>query len=332
MSTQTKYKFFVSSTYTDLVEARRTLMLSLLEQGHFVVGAELYPTEENGLWQAIQKQIDACDYYVVLVGGRYGSLSPMGLSYTHREYIYASTRKKPILTFMHGQPQLLPEGCRESSRAAQMQLKDFRQLVSRGSMVREWHNLMELLELARSVVPQFVSRHPGEGWVRNTAVKDNLRVEQLQKRVLELEKTLQERQSRSRRPTEPFPANTRVAVHYTGDVFLKGNCKLTDIVGKPSWGRLFACLAPHMLESVPEKVMHQALNEFFAGRSLNDVRAVTPKAHAVRNVRISTESFNRIKVRLRALGVIEKSGASWRLTTYGDHLMTQLLSKPSVNQ
>lgn len=335
--TQRKYQFFISSTYTDLVEARQTVAASLLQQGHFPVGLELYPTEENDIWSVIQQQIAECDYYVVLVGGRYGSLSPIGLSYTHREYIYASTRRKPVLALIHDQPHLLADHQRETTRAGQMQLEDFRKLVAKGQMVREWHTLAELRDLARTVVPQFVSRFPCEGWIRGNTQEDERQVEQLKQQVAKLEQELQDARHGGRQPSGPFPSDLRATVRYQGSVYVRGDCKLMDITSQPTWGQLFTSLAPHLLAETDEDRMREVLEEFLSGQALADAQLLLPKAHAVRNVRLSTESFNQIKVRLRALGVINKStlrdasgGTLWRLTLHGDQLMTRLLARPAA--
>lgn len=333
---QRKYQFFISSTYTDLVEARQTLAASLLQQGHFPIGLELYPTETNDIWNVIQQQIAECDYYVVLVGGRYGSLSPIGLSYTHREYIYASTRRKPVLALIHDQPQALPESRREATRAGQMQMEDFRRLVAKGQMVREWHGLSDLQEIARTVIPQFISRYPCDGWVKGGTPEEERQLDQFKLRIAALEQELQDLRHGGRQPASPFPTDMRANIRYQGSVYVRGDCKLMDIGSQPTWGQIFTCLAPHLLVETGENKMREVLEEFLAGMALADAQLMLPKAHAVRNLHLSTESFNQIKVRLRALGVINKSmqrdasgGALWRLTTHGDQLMTRLLARPA---
>jgi hypothetical protein len=45
----------------------------------------------------IKKVIDDSDYYIVILGGRYGSVGEDGVSYTEREYRYALSIGKPII-------------------------------------------------------------------------------------------------------------------------------------------------------------------------------------------------------------------------------------------
>jgi hypothetical protein len=336
VSSQQKYRIFISSTYTDLVAERQAVMLSLLKLGHFPVGMELYPTEDNDLWSIIQQQINECDYYMVLVGGRYGSLSPMGLSYTHREYIYASTRKKPILSLVHDDPSLLPASRREESSIGEMRLDSFRQLLAKGDMSREWHTRAELFDLVGTVVPQFISRHPVEGWVRNGTQVASLEVTRLQKQVEELERELEAlRVGGGRPPSAPFPQHEYLDVRYRCNVFVKGNCKLTDLTEHLTWGELFVHLGSQMLDKISDNLMRQTLEKWLAAKAMASAQKIHAHAHAITSVQISPENFNQIKVRLRVLGLISKGsqvmgGApNWQLTPYGTEILNQLLVRAS---
>lgn len=95
-----KYQVFISSTYLDLVQERNSVLESLIELGHIPVGMELFPASNSNQWYVIQKIINECDYYILIIGDRYGSIGKDGISYTEMEYDYASSRGIPILTFI----------------------------------------------------------------------------------------------------------------------------------------------------------------------------------------------------------------------------------------
>ncbi len=84
-----KYDIFVSSTFEDLKDERRTLQAHILKQGHSPVGMELFSAGNDDQWAIIKNVIDACDYYIVIIAGRYGSRTRTGISYTEREFRYA---------------------------------------------------------------------------------------------------------------------------------------------------------------------------------------------------------------------------------------------------
>ena len=98
MNSEKYYKVFVSSTYEDLHEERLCVMHSLLELNCIPTGMELFPATDDGQWAYLQRIIDKCDYYVLIVAGRYGSEASIGISYTEMEYRYALEKKKPIIS------------------------------------------------------------------------------------------------------------------------------------------------------------------------------------------------------------------------------------------
>jgi hypothetical protein len=71
-------------------------------------GMELFPASDYCAWQLIKDVIDASDYYVLIIGGRYGSLDEEGLGYTEKEYNYAVSVKKLVVPLLHKQPDNLP--------------------------------------------------------------------------------------------------------------------------------------------------------------------------------------------------------------------------------
>lgn len=337
VSNDKKYQVFVSSTYTDLQDARQEMMLALLSMGMIPVGMELYPTEDNNQWPMIQKMINECDYYVVLLGGRYGTLSPMGLSYTHREYIYAATKKKPIIAFVHDHPEMLDPPMREASREGDVRFRDFRKLLQDKTMFRYWSSPGDLGEVAKKALPQYVKQNPAPGWVRAGQVTDLNQAREMQEMRARLDELEQEREDwvMARRPAvgDLAKGSDAVVVQYSCNVYIKGDCKVTMSEARMTWNDVFAAVGPHLMNEAPEATMRQAVEEMIAGRALNDVQAVLPKAHAVRNIVLSTHAFNQIKIHMRALGLIRKSSRKdpqghtwWVLTAHGDQTMTSLLA------
>src|ERR1035437_5854351 len=99
-----RYQVFVSSTYEDLQEERREVMQALLALDCIPTGMELFSAADEDSWSLIERFISECDYYVVIVGGRYGSVAPDGKSYTEMEYDYAVKAGIPVLAFLHKDP------------------------------------------------------------------------------------------------------------------------------------------------------------------------------------------------------------------------------------
>jgi hypothetical protein len=95
-----KYQIFVSSTFEDLKEERRTVIERILNLDHIPVGMELFQAGDESQWAYIQQRISECDYYVVVVAERYGSEGPDGRSYTEMEYRFARDKGVPVAAFL----------------------------------------------------------------------------------------------------------------------------------------------------------------------------------------------------------------------------------------
>ena len=96
-----KLQVFVSSTYTDLIEERQAAVAAILEAGHIPAGMELFTAGDQSQMEIIKKWVDESDVYMLILGGRYGSIERnSGLSYTEWEYDYAVEKKKPLFALV----------------------------------------------------------------------------------------------------------------------------------------------------------------------------------------------------------------------------------------
>lgn len=95
-----KLQIFVSSTYTDLIEERQASVEAILNAGHIPAGMELFKAGKSQL-KTIYKWIDESDVYILILGGRYGSLEGESkLSYTELEYRYALSKDMPVFAIV----------------------------------------------------------------------------------------------------------------------------------------------------------------------------------------------------------------------------------------
>ena len=95
------YAVFISSTFNDLENYRKSVHDAMLVDGFFPLAMENFTASSHPQWDIIKPLIDKCDYYVLIVGYRYGSIEEASrLSYTEKEYEYAKSIGKPILSFI----------------------------------------------------------------------------------------------------------------------------------------------------------------------------------------------------------------------------------------
>lgn len=165
----TKYQIFVSSTFVDLKPEREQVIKAILEMGHIPVGMEMFSAADEEQWQIIARQIEVCDYYVVLVAHRYGSVTTEGLSYTEKEYDYAVAQKVPVLGFVLTDATPWPADAdhRESDPGRQSALAAFKHKV-KGRPVGFWSSKEELHGKVSIALMKAIQIHPRPGWVRRT--------------------------------------------------------------------------------------------------------------------------------------------------------------------
>lgn len=94
-----RYQVFISSTYLDLKQERQAVVQAILEAKHIPAGMELFSAGNKSQWEVIKKWIDESDVYVLILGGRYGSVDPVtNKSYTQMEFEYAVEQNKPFFS------------------------------------------------------------------------------------------------------------------------------------------------------------------------------------------------------------------------------------------
>ena len=94
-----KYQVFISSTYTDLIEERQSVVEGVLNAGHIPAGMESFKAGTSQE-ETIEEWIKGSDIYVLILGPRYGSLNKDGISYTQWEYNLAKEYNKPMFALV----------------------------------------------------------------------------------------------------------------------------------------------------------------------------------------------------------------------------------------
>ena len=322
-----RYQVFVSSTYEDLHEERREVMQALLALDCIPTGMELFPAADDDSWTHIQRFIAGCDYYVVIVGGRYGSTGPTGKSYTEMEYDYAVKVGLPALAFLHKDPGTIPAKKTEPTDEGRAALAAFRKKIEDARHAKYWSTSGELAGTVTHGMVSLMKLKPRVGWVRADLVPDESSAQEilkLRKRIEELEKNIAETAFSPPAGSEVLAQGDETfSVHFR----YEGQNRYEDSTMTFSWNGILAILGPILIDQALEEQLKDQLTDAFKNR-VRDKNAITIHRAYPRD-----EDFQQIKVQLRALGLIrevkakERIGASqlgWTLTPYGDRLLTQV--------
>lgn len=184
-----KHQVFVSSTYKDLIDERKEVIHALLELDCIPAGMELFPATDEDAWSLITEVIDGCDYYILIIAGKYGSTNKDGVGYTEMEFDYAIKKGMPIICFNHEDIGNLPSSKVESSEIGKERLNSFRE-KAQGKHCKSWVSAHDLGgKVSRSLI-QLKKKHPSEGWVRGRYAADQKMLsefERMRARIAELE-------------------------------------------------------------------------------------------------------------------------------------------------
>lgn len=168
-----KYQIFISSTYMDLVEPRNKVIEAILKLYHFPIGMEMFSAADDEQWEIIEETIDSSDFYIILVGNRYGSLTKEGISFTEKEYDYAKKIGVPILTFIKDETLATTPQERENDPNKIQKLQDFRLKVQENKMREVWTNSDDLAHRVSMALMKQIPRKNRIGWIRGDSISED---------------------------------------------------------------------------------------------------------------------------------------------------------------
>jgi len=338
--TDKRYQVFISATYSDLREERAVAMQTLPALGCLPTSLEQHNQSLSAM-VAIRRQIDESDYYLLLLGSRYGSLMPSGVSYIHMEYVYAATKQKPMIILMQESPDTRAAELQEKTPEGRLKFTDFRkQLQRERESILYWRDARDLEMLLQQFMPEFIRRHPANGWIRvgknnpDKSLDLQKECDALRKRVQELE---QEREkwlkSANAQNNETLAKGEDLfEVQYKCRAYAGGNCQDIYAKSRLSWNELLVSFGPHLLQPQPEEIILAKINERLQSGALQEVQRESPKTHAVVDIQVTPLCFNTIKMQFLTLGLLQKVSKPgdqrlwWQLTAPGERSLANVLN------
>lgn len=337
-----RYQVFISSTYTDLVEERQALISALLQLRALPAGMELFPAADEEAWGLIKRVIDESDYYLLVIGGRYGSLDKDGVGFTEKEYDYATNQKKPIMAFLHGNPEELPLRSSEGAPEAREKLNAFRRKVESAKHVKFWNSSEDLAGKVALSFATFTSMYPAVGWVpadSGDSAETLAKLAAAQERVEQLEK---ERVLEAHQPPEGAvglaDGDEKLEVSTAVQATIRNLTYESDTAqtqhrtfkGELSWNEILFSLGPLLLDEASQEALWRRFGTLISGSFKDYARtsmqswldAQIPKSHLLgydddteesklkvhfqNTISANREDFETAVLQLEALGLIER--------------------------
>lgn len=334
-----RYQVFVSSTFQDLQVERQEVMHALLELDCIPSGMELFPAANETQWDLIKRVIDDCDYYILILGGRYGSLGPEGISYTEMEYDYALSIEKPTVAFLHRDPGKIEADKTETSEDGREKLKKFRARVGK-KLCKHWASAPELGSVVSRSLIQLIKREPAIGWVRANELADRdatIELLKLRKQVDDLKNELSAATISAPKGAERLSqGEEQTPIQYNFQAPKLGNEKWSSWRGSlsVSWNDIFSYISPLMIHETSTPQINSALTDFANERVITQLQKNEEiDISKIYRFSLKPDDLQTVIVQLRALELIAKSIKNrsvkdtktyWTLTPYGDEMMTHL--------
>ena len=186
---------FISSTFTDLRQQRELIADQLLGQGCMPIGMEFFPSTGQPLPRVIEDSIGRSDFYLLVIAGRYGSLSPSGRSWTEEEFNIARSLDKEIIALVHDNPGNIRAADVDKSPTMAVALSDFRERVMRTVTWLPWRDDTSLVGAVARSVADCIRQSRIHGWVRESDPVSSIQPEDFDRRYLLVESIHQYRLS-----------------------------------------------------------------------------------------------------------------------------------------
>jgi DNA-binding MarR family transcriptional regulator len=172
---------------------------AVLTSGHIPAGMELFAAGDETQMKVIKRWIDESDVYMLILGGRYGSIEQeTQKSYIQLEYEYAVEKGKPLFAVV------IDENCLERKvrkygtsvieKEYPVKLKQFRELVC-SKMVRFWSDPKDIKLAVMETIADFSKRAALVGWIPGSdGITEEVieKIEKLTNENTELKKQLAE--------------------------------------------------------------------------------------------------------------------------------------------
>lgn len=314
-----RYQVFVSSTYKDLVDERKEINTTLMKMNHIPAGMELFPAIDLEQFQFIKKIIDDSDYYIIVLGGKYGSVSPeSGISYTEMEYDYAVSKKLRVIALIHKDINKLSRDKTEEDPALAKKLDDFKKRVATNRVVIFWENSSELIGHVALSLSQTIGMFPAEGWVRaGEAPSEELLMDlnNLRKENSELKEKLHDTPSINITDIADLSDSYVVRGEYTDYDDFESNIKYWEET--LTWGDIFSMIGPVITTPNSNSTVMDKLATLVSLKKYSEVKY---------GISLDLDIFNLIKVQMMCYGFVEiyvgeysdgSESEFWKLTDKG---------------
>jgi len=329
---QPRYQIFVSSTFKDLQDERQAVLNAILKLNQFPAGMEIFPAVNDTAWEHIEKVIEDSDYYVLIIGGKYGSIeAESGISYTEKEYDFAVSKNIPVLAFTRSDEENIPVGKAEMNEEIREKLKKFKQEVGNKHHWNYWKTIDELKANVISSLAMSFAMNPQKGWKKSSVISHTELLERLANLQIKYDELLEEN-NKLQNSQNTFPQ------------FAQGNDKITfrlvavdksEFEIETTWDEIFFCVSETLVATTFSGDAIYKIEKFLTEKYLikTSSRMNEKVLNDGKHYSLSHEEFLKIQKQFLALKLIVfieiNEGWYWKLSETG---INYFLSKAAIQK
>ena len=249
-----RYQVFISSTFTDLKDERIEVLQTLMTMNVIPAGMEYFSATGMTSEEYIKTVIDVSDFYILIIAGRYGSVTDQNISYTELEYDYAIEKNITVIAFLHEDPDSLSVKRTESAPKLKKRLSEFREKVQKKHNIQQWNTPTDLATKISTSLYHAFMMYKAVGWVRGdtrSSIESLAELNTVRKENVELKERLHVLENKApivipdiAEMSEEFELFGTLD-SYNGF----GGHNYSDWTHKLTWNKIFALLSPYVENS-----------------------------------------------------------------------------------
>lgn len=325
------YRVFISATFEDLKDERQKVIKTLLDLDDYIpVTMEYFPASNDDQWTLIKKRLDKCDYYILIIAGRYGTINnDTEKSYTHMEYEYACKKKIPIISFVHKYPGKLEADKCEKDEKNRKKLEEFKKEIYK-KMIKEWESSSELTNAIAPGLKELIRNFPRTGYITAREVERFEKVnKKLEEKVEELKEKIKKLEEENNKEKNEEVRIKKALKELENEYELKCNFredkKKEDFKTSLTLKDIFLFLAFKLKESCNEKSIYEKIAEF-----------IKNKIECDKKIYLVREEYIEILEKFEKIDLVEEESKKtrygndekyWRLTALGKDVYIKLEDK-----
>lgn len=304
-----KLQVFISSTYIDLIDERQAAVEGVLDAGHIPAGMELFKAGNRSQLDTIYKWIDNSDVYMLILGGRYGSIEEnSGKSYTQLEYEYAIQKDIPVFAVVLEEDFLKTKGeeIGEDRVFEKNHIEEFVKFkeVVMTKIIRKVRDSKDIKLAIHTTLNEFIEDYTMVGWVRANETEAsvallsqnnqlNIELNELHKENKKLKYEIEAQKFEFEKELAFEQDTIKLLATYQRRINSSAPYRYEDVkIEKDiTWDNLFVLWAPYLMKNL---TLYEAQKELSSAL----------KDYMGRYVTINGNLFQTIKIQYVALGLI----------------------------